>query len=1168
MKKNISFILLLNVIDTSVGKCQDLITEELRFTNYSNSTIYIKVYPISMIFNGFKKYNFVSKFPRFTQDYRYEYDNCVYIDRINNQKKNTIEILSGMSHGLAFDYIEGNGGEYGAVAFGKYKIEITNAMALIDTCTIEYDNGYPNFNRPDCLIFYNNNNSGKVSFLWGTIEKFIDDTLVNKKLESWVQWGIGTQTKNLGDFRYDTFNNNPYTIFPQDSRRDCNILSGVPDQNQVFEDSRSGNLTLNLTIDKNVATPNNSQLIDFPTFVSVLPEVHLTISVDKTLDFTEVISSNPDAYFEMNVENDGRLILNANSKIIVRNKNRLKLANNSRLYLGNGAEIRVKQGGIFCNNGALIRGNGRIVYEGGSIRHLQCFTLADYLIKDSTKFILESNAVLEIPDSTTLHFTGKQTSLRMSPNSKIQLGVGSKILFDSSATLIANGATFTSLDSTKLWEGITLSNSGIDSISNCTFSKAKTALTFISDTSSSFVGRVIKNNTFNIPAGEGNKGIYGVNNFRITIENNVFNMPSNPASHVFGVYLKSNNTQGNSSVSSVTENETPLSQYSIYILNNSFYNGTASIIMANYTSSYLPVFVKGNYLASASIIGILGRSINGTIRDNRILNYSIPMGMHLVSSSPALYNNTISSANVSLHAIGSSYPDLSPIIEGTNKMWKAGRNNLSSQNSDNIQLATPENVHVNLGENKFTIDTTDNYHIYGYVDSTVNKFFARKNCWNSGNVAKIYLRKYINQLEIQYETGYTLGCGSPPPAEELGIYYLGNGLYDTLLVNSDTTGSFLTEEELLYNQGKNYKNASMFTAGISTLKDLIDTYNYFYDLPSSLYDLYSCYEYLDTNSNQAFRDLLYGNLKIYLDDKIENGDYDGGFLSDAYNITLMCDVNMQNFNDAATGYEFISLFHPDPDVRLNASWDYAEITSLFGEGGGEKQLQISNYELRIEELTKLRETKELERITEIVNDNPVMRKMKESFEKVNNEKKERKEKQIKETDRTINKGNEESKNNELATTEISIETKQDIFKKEKARRNIFELKNLSKEELEKRRIDDMFILVKDEKLETDNQQSSVISKEYILYQNYPNPFNPSTTISFSIPENSFVKLKVYDILGKEVRTLVNDYKQSGVYNINFNGNNLPSGVYFYRIGVGTQNETGNYFEIKKMVLIK
>ena len=78
------------------------------------------------------------------------------------------------------------------------------------------------------------------------------------------------------------------------------------------------------------------------------------------------------------------------------------------------------------------------------------------------------------------------------------------------------------------------------------------------------------------------------------------------------------------------------------------------------------------------------------------------MGMHLVSSSPALFNNTLSTANVSLHTIGSSYPDLSPLIDGTNKMWKAGRNNLSSLNSDNIQLATPDNIHLNLGENKFT----------------------------------------------------------------------------------------------------------------------------------------------------------------------------------------------------------------------------------------------------------------------------------------------------------------------------------------------------------------------------------------------------------------------------------------------------------------------------------
>ena len=87
--------------------------------------------------------------------------------------------------------------------------------------------------------------------------------------------------------------------------------------------------------------------------------------------------------------------------------------------------------------------------------------------------------------------------------------------------------------------------------------------------------------------------------------------------------------------------------------------------------------------------------------------------------------------------------------------------------------------------------------------------------------------------------------------------------------------------------------------------------------------------------------------------------------------------------------------------------------------------------------------------------------------------------------------------------------------------------------------------------------------DFTLSQNYPNPFNPSTTISFSVPEKSFVTLKVYNILGKEVTTLVNSIKDAGNYNINFDAGRYSSGVYFYRLSTGT----GKSF-VKKMILLK
>jgi hypothetical protein len=87
-------------------------------------------------------------------------------------------------------------------------------------------------------------------------------------------------------------------------------------------------------------------------------------------------------------------------------------------------------------------------------------------------------------------------------------------------------------------------------------------------------------------------------------------------------------------------------------------------------------------------------------------------------------------------------------------------------------------------------------------------------------------------------------------------------------------------------------------------------------------------------------------------------------------------------------------------------------------------------------------------------------------------------------------------------------------------------------------------------------------KEFMLYQNYPNPFNLNTVISYQLPVNSNITLKVYDILGNEVATLVNEEKQPGNYEVKWNASNVSSGIYFYQL------MTGDYVDTKKMILLK
>ncbi len=109
-------------------------------------------------------------------------------------------------------------------------------------------------------------------------------------------------------------------------------------------------------------------------------------------------------------------------------------------------------------------------------------------------------------------------------------------------------------------------------------------------------------------------------------------------------------------------------------------------------------------------------------------------------------------------------------------------------------------------------------------------------------------------------------------------------------------------------------------------------------------------------------------------------------------------------------------------------------------------------------------------------------------------------------------------------------------------------------------VDDIGILIYT--IPTIAQDDELIVSKYELKQNYPNPFNPSTTIKFSITNKQFVSLKIYDVLGNEVANLVNEEKPSGEYEIEFNANNLGSGIYFYKL------VSGSFIKTKKMVLLK
>jgi len=105
------------------------------------------------------------------------------------------------------------------------------------------------------------------------------------------------------------------------------------------------------------------------------------------------------------------------------------------------------------------------------------------------------------------------------------------------------------------------------------------------------------------------------------------------------------------------------------------------------------------------------------------------------------------------------------------------------------------------------------------------------------------------------------------------------------------------------------------------------------------------------------------------------------------------------------------------------------------------------------------------------------------------------------------------------------------------------------------------VLTEDALTSVETSTNNIVTN-YALSQNYPNPFNPSTSISYQLPTSGLVTIKVYNVIGKEIATLVNEYQQSGSYSKEFSANGLTSGVYFYTI------KSGNFTATKKMIFLK
>jgi len=467
---------------------------EVYLNNFSTTrSVRITIYPISFNFNGDFRYDVVSTnaLPTTVNPY-YTYNNGVR--RQDGQKITYITLPPNThndSYGYNFDDNDNNGGCFGSVSYGRYKIMFNwhadpEANFEGDTLQMEWDDTPAGGDVH--LNFRDDNDNPRITYKMGLIggfpERLISDTSINRHFKIWRPYGYNPPTgwtinrnKDFGDFHYVKMDYFSHGI-PLDSRKDCNVtsLAGNPlNQDHIFSDNRSGILTLNLTFDTNFTTRDT--LVDNPTFIGITTGAALKIKSGKGFTMTTPLYPST-GYTNLIVQNSAYLILYNASEIIMQSPNRLTLEYNGHLTLGANSVITVQSGAQFCNLGGKIHGPGKIWYKGG----FHSFCRPDNGIitfEDSANVILDSNVVLEIPDSTTLKFKGSQTALRLFPTSKLKMGVNSKLVFEDGARMISRNSTLIAKDTTKKWKGIFSYDNATDSITNTKIVNAEDGINII-----------------------------------------------------------------------------------------------------------------------------------------------------------------------------------------------------------------------------------------------------------------------------------------------------------------------------------------------------------------------------------------------------------------------------------------------------------------------------------------------------------------------------------------------------------------------------------------------------------------------------------------------------------------------------------------------------------------
>ncbi len=751
----------------------------------------------------------------------------------------------------------------------------------------------------------------------------------------------------------------------------------------------------------------------------------------------------------------------------------------------------------------------------------------------------------KIMDGITYTINSPNQYMVVSGGGKFISGIGSEVIFPENyklnitgfSSIEANGTTFKSDNALVYWNSISIDHPGNSMIIGCTFLNAIIPIYITNNIQSSFN---IKNNTFH-------------NNLSRCIQaDQVYYL------NVIGNHFYLNNYQSQQQIydgivianfanSEEDNNSAPIDGYKINIVGNDFHGGTYHILINS--TELLPVYISNNnFLDCVSNLNLVNTV--GNISDNMINNtllYEESNGcINLYGGSPDFLRNIITGRNHNFNLNGYANPNFAPVQLDNQFIWVGGFNQLQSTDNYNIfapDYGSPSYFYTDYGKNDFILENLDKYHLFGFLNTKETVYKSRGNCWylaSAGNIP-MYVLWNLEQPNPQLMTLLSVG----PPSDCVAwddqnvdriIAVRGNGIFDTVLISQSNTITPPSNDESLYALGVKSKLLKNYSSAILSIKNLINTYPDSKHLERSIYKLYECYVLSDTNHNQGWRNVIFGDMKNYLEDKIQVYQNNEKFVNVAFDLFLKCTIKKKGYQLAMDGYQFIAENSPSPTERLMASINYIDVEGLIqGSGGGQKE----NVD-KPDELTSEQNGKPIKDILlAAYNKTKKSIAQKEKFDLRNS--------------------------NDIDRTKAELKTKHKTDKvlENRAIQNISISGSLTNEERRERIQKDLMLLTTSGELTGKTIKASNIEPiKYELSQNYPNPFNPVTKINYSVAKQGLVTLIIYDILGKEIKTLVNEVKSPGAYIVDFNGSNLASGVYFYKI------QSGDFMQVKRMVLIK